>query len=94
MVTRNDLTATTPKDATSCEGCRYAQPVVTQSENVILECYRYPAQLLVWEGEVFQAHPDAVYRCGEYKKPHEEMVKDLTEMLRGMREDKGARKDD
>jgi len=88
MVQRNDLEITKPTDAVSCEGCRYAQPVVTQSENVILECYRYPAQLLTWEGEVFQAHPDATYRCGEYKKPHEEMVSDLKQMFTRMREEK------
>jgi len=84
---RNDLEVTKPTDAVSCEGCRYAQPVVTQSENVILECYRYPAQLLTWEGEVFQAHPDATYRCGEYKKPQEEQLSELKAMLRKLREE-------
>jgi hypothetical protein len=86
MGQRSDLQVTTPKDVESCVGCRYAQPVVTQSENVILECYRYPAQILVWEGEIFQAHPDAVYRCGEYKRPHEEVMSEAAGILRTMRE--------
>jgi len=74
-----------PKDAMSCEGCRYAQPVVTRSENLIIECFRYPAQLLVINDELVQARPDADYRCGEYKKPREEIANDLSEMLRTMR---------
>ena len=75
----------TPKDAVSCEGCRYAQPVVTRSEHLILECYRYPAQLLVVNDELVQAHPDATYRCGEYKDATEVIHDRITEMLHSMR---------
>lgn len=76
-----------PKDAGSCDGCRYAQPIVTSNDALILECYRYPPTLLVLDDDVIQVHPDAVYRCGEYKKPPEEQVKDLTELLRKLKKD-------
>jgi hypothetical protein len=86
MAKRADIQITTPQNVETCVGCRYAQPVVTQSENVILECYRYPAQLLVWDGEIMQAHPDAVYRCGEYLEPRDVLRDRISDMLHSMRE--------
>ena len=67
-----DLIENIPQNVGSCEGCIHAQPVVTRSEDIILECYRYPASIAVIDGEVYQVHPDAVYRCGEYRKSEEE----------------------
>ena len=74
-----------PENALSCEGCRYAQPVVTKVETVILECYRYPGTLVVIGDELFQVHPDADYRCGEYRKPQEEQIAGLKELLEKLR---------
>lgn len=76
----------TPKDAMSCDGCRYAQPVVTRSESLIMECFRYPAQLLVVNDELVQARPDADYRCGEYRDTVEVIHDHISDMLHRMRE--------
>lgn len=78
-----------PQNVGSCEGCRHAQPVVTESEHIILECYRYPPQVLIAsDGTVFQVHPDAVYRCGEYRKTAEGMLDDMLHDLREHRKNR------
>lgn len=78
----------TPQNVGSCEGCRYAQPVVTANENIILECYRYPPQMLVLDEQIVQAHPDAVYRCGEYRQSAETLLDGLADSLRKHREER------
>jgi len=70
-----------------CTGCRHASPTVSpKNETLLFECLRYPPTLFYIDGEFINIFPDAIRRCGEYKKPHEEMVSDLTDMLRTMRE--------
>lgn len=51
-----------------CMECRWALPSVSDDpdEGVVLKCRRYPPQLLVLNGELAQASPDAVTRCGEF----------------------------
>lgn len=79
----------TPQNVGSCEGCRHAQPVVTASENVILECYRYPPTVLLSsEDEIVQIYPDAVYRCGEYRQSAETLLDGLADSLRKHREER------
>ena len=77
-----------PQNVGSCEGCRYAQPVVTESQNIILECYRYPPQMVVVEDMIVHVHPDAVYRCGEYRQTAETLLEGLSDSLRKLREER------
>lgn len=52
----------------SCEGCVFAQPVLTDDEELIAKCHRYPPQIYMnADGEMCQGHPDATMGCGEYK---------------------------
>lgn len=81
--------ANQPQNVGSCEGCRYAQPVVTASENIILECYRYPPQVMLTSNDIFvQMHPDAIYRCGEYRQSAETIFDGLSDSLRKLREER------
>lgn len=81
-----------PQNTGSCEGCRYAQPVVTRRESVIMECFRYPATVIAIDNEVYQVRPDADYRCGEYKKPRDEEIADLKQTLQTLKDDLGTKK--
>lgn len=78
-----------PQNVGSCEGCRHAQPVVTANENIVLECFRYPPQVMMDSDEVlFQVRPDAVYRCGEYRQSAETLLDGLADSLRKHREER------
>ena len=70
-----------------CTGCRYAQPTVSKTENLLLECFRYPPTVFFIDDDFVNVFPDAIRRCGEYRKPHEEQVNDLTNLLRKLRKD-------
>jgi len=53
----------------SCDSCVWAVPTVTSDEDLIFKCRRYPPQVFALDGiHVTQTFPDAVNRCGEYKK--------------------------
>jgi hypothetical protein len=54
-----------------CDGCMFAFPTVTDDEDVILKCRRFPPVLLVADNQPVQMFPDAVNRCGEYKEGKE-----------------------
>ena len=42
--------------------------MATDDEDARAECRRYPPQMFVFEGEVFNGFPNAEDRCGEYKR--------------------------
>lgn len=52
----------------SCATCRHSRPVLSdiEEEGPLLKCHRYPAQMLVVDGDVIQAQPDADEPCGEW----------------------------
>lgn len=52
----------------ACSNCYYARPVVGDEDQPLFKCYRYPAVLIVINGEVNQALPDAVDWCGEWRR--------------------------
>ena len=52
-----------------CTGCIFAQPVITEDDDLIGKCRRYPPQIYVdAEGDTCQSFPDTHYKCGEYQK--------------------------
>lgn len=50
----------------SCDGCYFALPTVTDDKDVLVKCRRFPPAVFVKDGELWQAFPDAEFRCGEY----------------------------
>lgn len=51
----------------TCDGCWYAVPTISDDQQPMVKCHRFPPAIFVHEGEVAQAFPDASDRCGEYK---------------------------
>jgi hypothetical protein len=69
-----------------CTGCRYASPTISsKNESLLFECLRYPPTLFYIDGDFVNVFPDAIRRCGEYRKPREEELKGISEMLSMMR---------
>jgi hypothetical protein len=51
-----------------CATCKHSEPVLSdiETEGPLLKCRRYPPTVLVLDGEVIQAFPDASDPCGEW----------------------------
>lgn len=52
----------------TCANCIHSTPVLSDHphEGPILKCHRYPPVLIILDGDVSQAHPDAYEVCGEH----------------------------
>lgn len=51
-----------------CMNCRFSRPALSDEDNeLMLKCHRYPPVLLVLDGDVIQAYPDAAEWCGEWR---------------------------
>lgn len=54
-------------DDVSCSGCYFSVPTVTDDEQLTTKCRRYPPALVMVNGDLMQAFPDASHICGEYR---------------------------
>ena len=64
-----------------CTGCIFARPMITESENLVLKCHRFPPLVAMdpEDGELTQFRPDADLWCGEYMENTAENTADVME---------------
>jgi hypothetical protein len=67
---------------TTCDGCRFAILGVGDDKIPNVKCRRYPAQIFVLNDRVSQSFPDAIHRCGEYKREPVSILETLKQRVK------------
>lgn len=55
-------------DDPTCSTCRHSHPVISDQGAPLLECHRYPPQLIVIHDEPVAIQPNATEPCGEWSQ--------------------------